>query len=362
MAEDQISQVLRDLFNIHIDDCQLITKFRKVYRRHFNFTNRLFAYFDGAGDNNKFIFFDMNGRGCEELRPDFPRIGDYVIANGGHFTQADLYIDDIDRIVDFQELVFLSDEDHYKDRLISHFRGPGKYIKRIGETLEFGSHHSKTRITIYQKGKYEGYAYDYNRFEIKMHDRQELHNFMSRLAAGEPLGFLVRERFASYLDFKVEGTEPKKERATIPAWSAFLENVQARKLGRKPKKKQDTKKLVSNLTRHNTNQRYELGDDMYLRALSPVLLNIPYESMEPVITRIQDEERTRKAIEEFDAGIGEGYQLALPFEEKKPRRRARKVKIQHESERVPIPLTDKPPFTVRVPSIMWKPMSGGVVI
>jgi hypothetical protein len=144
---------------------------------------------------------------------------------------------------------------------------------------------------------------------------------MNRILQGEHLGLLVRESFSNYLDFKVAGPQPKKQRATIPMWSAFLNDVQARAFGRNPKKKQDTNKVIANLTQHNMKKRNELGDRLYLKGLLPILLCINYDHVQPVMHRLQAEEEMRQALEGFSSGVGGAYQLPLPFEEKPKKRR-----------------------------------------
>ncbi len=149
----------------------------------------------------------------------------YVFAEGGHFTSLDLAKNDFRRVLDWDEIVFTSDKERFRDRQILKLNKtrPPYYCRQECEALYWGSIKSRTQIYAYVKQDKELTKFPWIRFEAKVRGKVQSDHLARMLLEGsKSLDDITKGILANYVQFVEEGTQLKARRKPCDWWTRFV--------------------------------------------------------------------------------------------------------------------------------------------
>lgn len=213
-------------------------------------------FWGGRGDAAGTVHVQLLGQACREWESWHGKPAEALVAEvvqaGGKLTRLDLAHDDLSGVLDLDAMRRLSFS-HRSTRqagddpaapargLRTRFRqvrdfwaespASGRLTSR---GLTFGSGQSLVLCRVYDKGLERGTmeAGEWTRLELQLRD-DRAQVLAERLAGGEPLGQVLRNTVAHYLNFvRVNRRDTNASRYKLqPWWAAFLAGCAPRKLG-----------------------------------------------------------------------------------------------------------------------------------
>lgn len=269
LTEEQISNMAETIFGFPFSSFERVDRYRNAYRYFYSLGNMVFIYCGPAGNNAGTTYIEIKGNGCDTLNINWTELIKWCLTNNCRIRNVHLYIDDTENILPIDRLCNEFKPNHV-NRIISKAKSVPLLLDSDSRTLQFGHKSSGIQITIYEKGLYEGVEFPWNRVEIKLSNHESIHHHLTDYMNGAELGTIAKGLLSDRLDFKVDGTGPKKRRETESFWSAFLGNVEKRKLGIIPPPPRSITKRLHNLTAHVKKELRALGEPAYM-ALSSIL-------------------------------------------------------------------------------------------
>lgn len=187
-------------------------------------------YSDGTGKFRNTSTVAISGLSFESWNSHNPLSIDpvelikFVFGQKGYFTRIDNALNDYRRQIDFEELVYISHKDRFRDRLIVKLNRnlPPYYCRQDAEGIYFGSNKSKTQIYIYVKQDKELTKFPWIRAEVKIRGKIQANHVARMILDGMPLDALTAGVLGHYLDCKEAGTLQKHKRPTLRWWTQFV--------------------------------------------------------------------------------------------------------------------------------------------